>query len=91
METIFDLLSVTLFIAAASLFFMRFRHENPPLAPYVLVSLVAAVGNWLGNHADGHISGLAAVAFLMAGAFLTLHLASEPYRDDREENANARD
>ncbi len=91
METIFDLLSATLFIAAAALFCLRFRHENPPLAPYVVVGLVAVVGAWLGNQADGHISGLAAVAFLMAGAFLTLHLASEPYRDDREENANARD
>ncbi len=91
METIFDLLSVTLFIAAAALFFMRLRHEHPPIAPYILVALVAAVGKWLGNDAGGHISGLGAVAFLMAGAFLTLHLASEPYRDDREENANARD
>ena len=91
MDTIFDLLAVTLFVAATALFVVRSRHENPPLAPYVLVSLVAAVGNWLGNHADGHISSLAAVAFLMAGAFLTLHLASEPYRDDREENANIRD
>ena len=91
MESIFDLLSVTLFIAAASLFLMRLRHESPPIAPYILVALVAAVGNWLGNDAGGHISSLAAVAFLMAGAFLTLHLASEPFRDDREENANARD
>lgn|GEM_PF-1278733 len=91
MDSVFDLLSATLFVAAASLFLMRYRHENPPLAPYLVVCLVAAVGAWLGNTADGHISGLAAVAFLMAGAFLTLHLASEPYRDDREENANARD
>ena len=56
-----------------------------------IVGLVAGVGNWLGHQAGGHISGLAAVAFLIAGAFLTLHLASEPFRDDREKNANARD
>ena len=87
METIFDLLSVTLFIAVTALFFMRLRHEHPPIGPYILVALVAAVGNWLGNHGGG----LAAVAFLIAGAFLTLHLASEPYRDNREENAKARD
>lgn len=80
METIFDILSVTLFIAAAGLFFMRFRHENPPLWPYVLVSLIAATGNWLGNHGGG----LAAVALLMGGAFFTLHLASEPYRDQAD-------
>lgn len=89
METIFDILSVTLFIAAASLFFMRFRHEDPPLAPYLLISLVAAVGNWLGNSAVGHLSSVAAIAFLMAGAFLTLHLASEPYRDDGNDGARS--
>lgn len=81
METIFDLLSVTLFIATAGLFFFRFRHENPPLAPYLLVSLVCAVGNWLGNHGGG----AAAVALLIAGSFLTLHLASQPYHEDAEE------
>ena len=83
METIFDILSVTLFIAAASLFFMRFRHEDPPLWPYLLVALVAAVGNWLGNNGGG----LAAIAFLMAGAFFTVHLASEPYREEPDESA----
>lgn len=82
METIFDILAIALFIAVASLFFMRFRHENPPLWPYLLVSIVAATGNWLGNEADGWLSGLGAVAFLMGGAFFTLHLASEPYRED---------
>ena len=82
METVFDILAIALFIAAASLFFMRFRHENPPLWPYLLVSLVAATGNWLGNSAEGLYSALGAVAFLMGGAFFTLHLASEPYRED---------
>ena len=81
METIFDLLAGLLFIATAGLYFLRFRHESPPLAPYVLVGLVCAVGNWLGNHGGG----VAAVALLIAGAFLTLHLASEPYRETPEE------
>ena len=82
-ETIFDLLAVTLFIATAGLFFLRFRHENPPLGPYVLVALVCAVGNWLGNHGGG----AAAVGLLIGGAFFTLHLASEPYREDSGEEA----
>lgn len=77
METVFDLLSVVLFIVTAGLFFLRFRHEDPPLAPYLVISLVCAVGNWLGNNGGG----IAAVALLIAGSFLTLHLASEPYRD----------
>lgn len=78
METMFDFLSVLLFLATVSLFFLRFRDENPPLAPYILISLVCAVGNWLGNHGGGP----AAVALLVAASFLLLHLASEPFRED---------
>lgn len=81
METIFDLFSVLLFIATAGLFFLRFRHEDPPLAPYIVVSLVCAVGNWLGNNGGG----VAAMALLIAGSFLTLHLASEAYREKADE------
>lgn len=81
METMFDLMSVLLFIATASLFFLRFRYENPPLAPYILISLVCAVGNWLGNN-DG---GIAAVALLSAASFFLLHLAGEAYREDPED------
>jgi hypothetical protein len=81
LETIFDLLAVLLFLAAAGLFFLRLRHEDPPITPYLLIALVSAVGNWLGNHGGG----LAAVALLIAGSFLLLHLASQPYGDDTEE------
>ncbi|GJL92810.1 XrtV sorting system accessory protein [Hyphococcus sp.] len=81
METIFDLMSVLLFIATGGLYLVRFRHEQPALAPYLIVALVCAVGNWLGNNGGGW----AAVGMLIAGAFLTLHLASQPYREDAED------
>jgi hypothetical protein len=80
METMFDLLSVALFIATAGMFFLRFRHEDPPLAPYILISLACAVGNWLGN--DGAYA--VAIAVLIAGAFLLLHLASLPYPEESD-------
>jgi uncharacterized membrane protein YbjE (DUF340 family) len=80
-ETMFDLMAVLLFIAAASLFFLRFRHENPPLSPYILIALVCAVGNWLGNHGGG----AAAFMLLIAASFFLLHLAGEPYRDEPED------
>ena len=83
LETIFDIFAVTLFVAAAALFFLRLRHENPPLVPYVIVSLVCAVGNWLGNNGGG----VAAVALLIAASFFTLHLASEPFREDLGEES----
>jgi hypothetical protein len=78
METMYDLLAVALFMATAGMFFLRFRHEDPPLGPYVLISLSCAVGNWLGN------AGYAAFAIglLIAGAFLLLHIASLPYPEE---------
>ena len=82
MASIFDLLSVMLFIATAGLFAVRVRHENPALAPYLVITLVCIVGAWLGNNGGG----LAAVALLVAASFLTLHLASQPYNEDPEES-----
>ncbi len=81
METIFDLMSVMLFVATAGLYWVRVRHEQPALAPYLVVALVCIVGNWLGNSGGGW----AAVGMLIAGAFLTLHVASQPYREDAED------
>jgi len=74
-------LAALLFVATAGLFIVRFRHEDPSITPYILIASVAAVGNWLGNNGGGP----AAVALLIAGSFLTLHLASQPYREDPEE------
>jgi hypothetical protein len=80
--SIFDLLSVMLFVATAGLYLVRMRHESPPLVPYLVVAAVCAVGAWLGNNGGG----VAAVALLIAGAFLTLHLASQPYEEEPEES-----
>jgi hypothetical protein len=85
METIYDFTAVTLFIATASIFFYRFRNENPPLAPYMLISVVCAVSNWLGNHGGG----VGAILLLVAGSFYLLHLAGMPYVEDGE-NPNFR-
>ncbi|MEL6212330.1 MAG: XrtV sorting system accessory protein [Pseudomonadota bacterium] len=78
MSTVFDFLSVTLFIAAAAMFFLRFKHEDPPLTPYAVICFVCAAGNWLGNNGGG----IWAVAMLMAASFLLLHLASLPYPEE---------
>ncbi|MFQ5562016.1 MAG: XrtV sorting system accessory protein [Parvularculaceae bacterium] len=78
MTSVFDLLAVSLFVAAAGLFLVRFRHEDPPIAPYLLIAAICAVSNWLGENGGG----LAAVALLSAASFLLLHLASLPYKDD---------
>lgn len=73
-------MAVGLFIATAGIFFYRFRSENPPLAPYMLISLVCAVANWLGNNGGG----VAAVLLLIAGSFYLLHIAGAPYAEETE-------
>jgi hypothetical protein len=73
-------MAVGLFIATAGIFFYRFRSENPPLAPYMLISLVCAVSNWLGNNGGG----VAAVLLLIAGSFYLLHIAGAPYAEETE-------
>lgn len=78
METLYDFMAVTLFIATAAMFFYRFRSEDPPLAPYMLIALVCAVSNWLGNNGGG----IGAVLLLIAGSFYLMHLAGEPFADD---------
>ncbi|MEL6359509.1 MAG: XrtV sorting system accessory protein [Pseudomonadota bacterium] len=82
METIYDFLSVSLFIAAASVFFYRFRHEDPPLAPYVLISLICAVSNWLGNNG----AAFGSICLMTAAAFFLLQLASMTYAEDSDES-----
>lgn len=86
MSSMFDLMSTALFMAAAGMFFLRLRHEDPPLAPYVLIALACAAGNWLGE--DG--SPAAGVGLLIAGAFLLLHIASQPYPDETSGPADRR-
>jgi hypothetical protein len=80
METLYDLMAVTLFIATAGIFFYRYKSENPPLAPYMLISLDCAVSNWLGNNGGG----VGAVLLLIAGSFYLLHIASAPFAEETE-------
>ncbi|MEQ8935254.1 MAG: hypothetical protein RIE56_05630 [Amphiplicatus sp.] len=84
--SIFDLFAVALFIGTAGVFITRYRHEDPPVAPYALIFVVSAVGNWLGEKGAGGAS----VCLFIAGAFLLLHVASLPYPEDREDGAPRR-
>lgn len=85
MASMFDLVSVALFVATAAMFILRARREDPPVAPYVVIALSSGAGMWLGDSG----SALFAVCILIAGAFLLLHLASLPYREDRERGPRA--
>ncbi len=78
MASYFDIFAVALFIATASIFFVRYQHENPKLQPFLIISLACALANWLGEHG----MPIAAIALLASGSFLLLHITSSPY--DRE-------
>ena len=78
MDSFFDLFAVALFVATASIFFLRFRHEDPRLMPYIVISLSCALANWLGENG----AALAAIAILAAGSFLLLHITSAPCSDE---------
>lgn len=79
---IFTWWAISLLVATAGLFIARMRHERPVFKSYAVVALVAATGGWFGNHGGG----MAAVAFIIAGAFLLLHLASQPYGEKPGDN-----
>lgn len=78
MVSIFDILSISLFVATVAMFLVRFRHEDPPFTPYILIALACASGNWVGEEGSPAL----AVGLLIAGAFLLLHLASLPYPEE---------
>jgi hypothetical protein len=75
MDTLYDFVSVLLFVAAAAGFFHRLRRVDEPLAPYMLVSLAAAVANWLGEHG----AEIGAVLLLAGGAVYLQRLLRAPY------------
>jgi hypothetical protein len=83
MATVFDWLAASLFVATAAMYFVRLRHERPPLAPYAVIFLACFAGNWLGDVAHPAV----AVGILIAGAFLLLHIASLPYPEEGEDGA----
>ncbi|HRX40181.1 MAG: hypothetical protein R3C54_05240 [Parvularculaceae bacterium] len=83
MESMFDLLAAALFTATVGMFFLRLRHEDPPLSPYILILLASVASNWLGEH---HWPAFA-IGMLIAGAFLLLHIASLPYPEESDDAA----
>lgn len=76
--TFFDLCATALFIGAAGLFLHRLQYEDTPLAPYVVVVLGCALGNWAGDA----ISAVTGTVLLVASGFLLVHLASQPFTEE---------
>ncbi len=81
-DSYYDVFSVALFIATASIYFLRFRHEDPVLLPYLLICFGCAVANWLGEAG----AGIASVAILGLASCVLLHITSLPYAEDPSEN-----
>lgn len=75
MQTVFDWVTVAIFIATAGTFFYRTQREWPPLYRYLGVAIGCAIANQLGN------LGYFILALLMIGALIAalLWLGSRPY------------
>ena len=75
MQTVFDWVTVAIFIATAGTFFYRTQREWPPLYKYLAVSIGCAIANQLGN------LGYYIPALLMIGALIgaLIWLGSRPY------------
>ena len=81
METVFDWVTVCLFIAAAGLFFYRTQYERPNLWLYVALAVGCAIANWLGNNGFA-VPALALIGLLLAGL---IWLGTRSYDPDQGE------
>ena len=78
MISVFDIYSISLLLAAMSVFLYRFMRQDPPITPYLVIACVCAVGNWLGEIGGGW----AAMALLVAASFLFLACVLAPGRSE---------
>lgn len=76
MQTVFDWVTVSLFIATAGIYFYRTRHESPPLYKYLGLSVGWAVANQIGNL--GYAGAALLLIALLGGALVWL--STRPYR-----------
>jgi hypothetical protein len=77
MITVFDIYSVSLLLISLTVFVVRYIRQDPPITPYLVIALVCAVGNWLGELGGGW----AAMSLLVAASFLFLSLLIAPWRE----------
>ena len=75
MQTVFDWVTVAIFIATAGTFFYRTQREWPPLHRYLAVAVGCMIANQLGN------LGYAVPALLMIGTLIAavIWLGSRPF------------
>lgn len=75
MQTVFDWITVAIFIATAGTFFYRTQYEWPPLYKYLALSVGCAFANYLGN--SGYVfAALILIGILLAGL---IWLGTRPY------------
>ncbi len=83
MSTIYDFVSVAIFVALVGMFLQFSRKEDQDIAAYVWPMLGCAMGNFLGNE----LSGIAAWAvFIATGAYIFFRiLKNEGVSDKTDE------
>jgi hypothetical protein len=75
MNTIYDFVSVAIFIALVGMFLQFSRKEDQDIAAYIWPMLGCAIGNFLGNELDGIAGPISAWAvFIATGAYIFLRI-----------------
>jgi len=75
MQTVFDWITVVIFIATAGTFFYRTQREWPPLYKYLALSIGCAIANQLGNLGYA-VPALVMIALLIGSL---IWLGTRPY------------
>lgn len=87
MITLIDVHSIGLLLISLGVFLVRYVRQDPPIQPYVVIALVCALGNWLGDRG----AELAAVVLLTAASFLFLACLLQPLRSEWRRKRARRD
>ena len=93
MLTVFDVFSLTLLVAAMSLFTYRYVKQNPPVYPYLIIACTCLVANWLGEAGGGMFAMmlLTTASFSFLGCLLHpnwRHMGETPEKTSLQSNEN---
>ena len=83
MDFYFNMFAISLFAAAAAVFFWRSRSQQPRFLPYAVV----IVGGFVAALAGQHGAVYPSVGIFIAASVLIVHLASEPFGDTFSDQA----
>lgn len=77
MSTVYDWVTVLVFISLLALYFLRLERRDVPLSRYVGAAAGCAAANYLGNH-DYHVIAFGVIAATLYFAYFFIVAPSAP-------------